>query len=106
MIQTTLVFLKSFLSRDRFAEALEWVKAKDRRIYLPDEKLWVLDLETTPSDPCFEFALAEVRDAGWTIVGSTFWDASLPLRGNEAALASLSELSVESKNRNNHRNPK
>lgn len=106
MIQTTLVFLKSFLSRDRFADALEWVKAQERRLYLPDEKLWVLDLQTSPSDPGFETSLDEVRDSGWTIVGSTLWDASLPLRGNEKALASLAELAVENQNRNNHRNPK
>lgn len=104
MTQTTLVFLKSFLSRGRFIEALDWVKAQERRLYLPDEKLWVLDLMTSPSDPAFEDALDRVRDCGWTIVGSTLWDASLPLRGNEKALASLAELAVEAQNRN--RNPK
>ncbi|MEQ1761594.1 MAG: hypothetical protein ABL984_00480 [Pyrinomonadaceae bacterium] len=106
MTQTTLVFLKSFLSRDRFADALDWVKARERRIYLPDDKLWVLDLETDPTDPGFENALEEVRESGWTIVASTLWDASLPLRGNEKALSALSELAVEHQNRNIKRNPK
>jgi hypothetical protein len=105
--QTTLVFLKSFLSRDKFADALAWVKAQDNRLYLPDEKLWVLDIQTTPSDPAFEDELDAVRDQGWTIVGSTLWDPSLPLRGNEVALSNLAELAVEASNRAPHnRNPR
>jgi hypothetical protein len=106
MIQTTLVFLKSFLSRDRFADALDWVKSQEQRLYLPDKKLWVLDLQTSPSDPALENALEEVRDAGWTIVGSTLWDASLPLRGNEKALSSLAELAVVFGQNRNNRNLK
>lgn len=101
---TTLLFLRSFLSRDRFDAALAWVKAQDNRLYLPDEKLWVLDLDTNPDDPAFEDALDSVREEGWTIVGSTLWDPSLPLRENAVALRSLAELAIEGGAR--PRNPK
>lgn len=103
-MMTTLVFLRSFLSRDRFETALAWVKAQPNRLYLPDDKLWVLDLETNPDDPAFEDALDDVRSEGWTIVGSTLWDPSLPLRDNAVALRSLAELAVETQTR--QRNPR
>jgi len=102
---TTLLFLKSFLSRDRFEDALAWVKAQDNRLYLPEEKLWVLDLDTNPDDPSFEDELDSVREEGWTIVGSTLWDPSLPLRDHAVALASLADLAVESQYRQPNRNP-
>lgn len=102
-MNTTLVFLKSFMSRDKFASALEWVKAQPSRIYLPNEKLWVLDLELPSTSPRLDDALDEIRSNGWTIVGSTLWDPDLPLRGNEKALASLAELSVENANRANYK---
>lgn len=107
MNQTTLVFLKSFLSRNRFEEALAWVKSfpVESRLYLPEPKLWVLDLESTPADIHFENILEEVSGVGWTIVGSTLWDTSLPLRGNEKALVALSNL-IDERKIYTHRNPK
>lgn len=99
MNQTTLLFLRSYLSKDRFTDALRWVKAQENRIYLPDIKLWCLDIQTTPADALFEEHLDDIRATGWSIVGSTLWDTSLPLRGNEIALQAIAELAVETVNR-------
>lgn len=101
-MNTTLVFLKSYLSRNAFTEALAWIKSRSNRIFLPEEKIWVLDIEESPESPLFEEALDEVREEGWTIVGTTLWDSSIPLKGNEVALRSLAELTIEHR----HRNPK
>lgn len=102
-MNTTLLFLKSYLSRDQFQEALAWIKAREKRLFLAESKLWAWDTETTPTDPSWEQVKAEAEEAGWTIVGSTFWDPSMTLRGNEKALEGLAELSVARENRGSRR---
>lgn len=93
---TTLVFLKSYASRDKFAGALEWVKAQPshKRIFLGDQKVWVLDIETTPSDPSFKQAIKEVEAQGWTIIGETLWDPELPIRDNQRAIGVIVDNAI------------
>lgn len=101
MTTTTILFLKSYLSREKFADALVWVKDQPRRLYLPDHKLWALDTETTPEDPAWSSVLESVEGAGWKIVGETLWDADRDLRANQKAIEGLADLAVEREERAN-----
>ena len=94
-MNTTLLFLRSTLSKEKFEQALAWVKAQEKRIYLPDEKLWVFDTGTTPDDPSWIRIREEVEEAGWHIAGETLWDVNDEFRDNLPKLRGLAESAVE-----------
>jgi len=94
-MNTTLLFLRSFLSKEKFEQALSWVKSQEKRIYLPDEKVWVLDTGTTPDDPAWMDIREEVEEMGWTIVGETLWNVNLDLRADIQKLRVLAESSMD-----------
>lgn len=102
-MKTTIVFLKSYLSRDKFGAALDWVKSKPKRLFLADLKVWALDLETTPNDENFEIVVQEIEAAGWKIIGETFWDPELNLKANSRIVERLAGLAIEREERANKR---
>lgn len=103
MNQTTILFLKSYLPRDKFQEALTWVKAQPKRLFLGDSKIWVLDTETTPTDPGWRDVIEGVTQAGWKVVGESLWDVERPLADNKVALEALAGLAVEREEQANAR---
>ena len=103
MNNTTILFLNSYLSKDKFADALTWVKARPRRLWLPDQKVWAYDTQTLPSDPAWDNVLQEVADAGWKVVGETLWNSDLDLKANQKVLEGLAELATLREEQSNQR---
>lgn len=94
-MRSQVLFLRCFLSRDRFQDALAWIKSQESRVFLPESKLWAYDPQTTEDDPAWEFVLSEIEEEGWRVVGETAWEPDRPLKSNIAVLEGLAALSVE-----------
>lgn len=89
-MKTVILVLKSFGTRAKFEEAVEWIKGEpeETRFYFRDRKVWVYDLGVSSVDPGFFEACQKVRSQGWAIIGETLWDGR-PIRKNEEILAPI-----------------
>lgn len=94
---SSVLFVALDVRAGAFAEAIGWMKRQTRRVYLPEDKLWVLDTGTLPTDPGWQTLLDDVKASGWHVLGFAAWPVDMPLSGNGPALRSLAELSVEAK---------
>jgi len=93
--QTTVLFLRCYRSRVAYEQALDWIRAHAySRVYCLDTGLWVLDIEQAPGDPEFEARLEAVRANGWEVVGSTLWDAAVPIRSDQQTIKTIYGLTV------------
>lgn len=96
--QTNVLFLRSDKSKNKFAEALNWVKAQKRVTWLPLVRLWALDTETNPTDSAHKAIKKEAEEAGWTVAGDCYIEADYNPRSVTARieLTKAAEKSVPS----------
>ena len=106
MKQTTILFLRSYASANQFRDALAWVKAKPRRLFLNNSKLWVLDTQVTPTDPAWTTIIEEVKKSGWIIAGESLWPEDLSLKENAVALDALATLVAQREAETGTRRPR
>ena len=93
----TILFLRSHMSRNKFMAAMEWLSTRSPRVYLRDEKLWIITAPAHPGDEDFETFTKTVTDEGWTIAATTMWSTDMPLHQNKQRLSAIARVTQRPK---------